>query len=61
MPAGFIYLVLERCVLGNSASEDLRVAGLRAVNVFMARSAKANGLDVATAAGDSMHSKGEWY
>ncbi|CAM9130173.1 unnamed protein product, partial [Hapterophycus canaliculatus] len=54
---GFINLVLERCVLVNSASEDLRVAGLRVVNVFMARSAKAKGLDVATAAGESMHSK----
>lgn len=59
MSPGFISLLLERCVLVNSASEDLRVAGLRAANVFMARSAKANGFNVATATGDSMHSKGE--
>lgn len=55
---GFLSLVLERCVLVSGASEDLRVAGLRAANVFMARSAKANERDGVTAAGESMHSKG---
>lgn len=51
--------MLERCVLVNGASEDLRVAGLRAANVFMARSAKANERDAVSAAGESMRSKGD--
>lgn len=44
-------LLLQRCVLTDGASEDLRVAGLRAANVFMARSAKANELDAKRAGG----------
>ena len=32
--------MLQRCILVEGASESLRVAGLRAANVFMARSAK---------------------
>lgn len=42
MRLGYLSLVLQRCVLIEAASEDLRVAGLRAANVFMARSAKAS-------------------
>lgn len=56
---GFLSLVLERCVLVDGASEDLRVAGLRAANVFMARSAKANERDGVAAGGESMDSKGD--
>lgn len=42
MRLGYLSLVLQRCVLMEAVSEDLRVAGLRAANVFMARSAKAS-------------------
>lgn len=56
---GFLSLVLERCVLVNGVSEDLRAAGLRAANVFMARSAKANERDAIAAGGEAMHSKGD--
>lgn len=56
--SGFVPLVLERCVLVNWTSEELRGAGLRVSNVFMARSAKANGLDASMAGGESMSSKG---
>ena len=38
---GFLALLMQRCVSADGASEDLRGAGLRAANVFMARSAKA--------------------
>lgn len=51
--------MLERCVLVNDVSEDLRAAGLRAANVFMARSAKANERDAIAAGGEAMHSKGD--
>ncbi|CAM9496985.1 unnamed protein product, partial [Ectocarpus fasciculatus] len=54
---GFVPLVLERCVLVNGTSEELRGAGIRLSNVFMARSAKANGLDASIAGGESMSSK----
>ena len=56
---GFSSLVLERCVLASGVSEDLRAAGLRAANVFMARSAKANERDAIAAGGETMHSKGD--
>eukprot|EP00752_Nemacystus_decipiens_P002115 g2019.t1 len=55
--AGFLSLVLERSVLVTGASEDLRVAGLRVANVFMARSAKANEREAVAAGGESMDSK----
>lgn len=51
--------MLERCVLVAGASEDLRVAGLRAANVFMARSAKANERDAVAAGNESMDSRGD--
>lgn len=46
--SGFLALVLQRCVLSDGVSEDLRVAGLRAASVFMARSAKVRTRNVAT-------------
>lgn len=59
---GFLALVLQRCVLSDGVSEDLRVAGLRAASVFMARSAKICARDAATGfikVGNSMSAKGE--
>ncbi|CAM9566448.1 unnamed protein product, partial [Ectocarpus sp. 13 AM-2016] len=54
---GFVPLVLERCALVKGTSEELRGAGLRASNVFMARSSKVNGLDASIPGGESMSSK----
>lgn len=49
-PLGFLALILQRCVLVEGVSEDLRVAGLRAANVFMARAGRAKECQVAIAA-----------
>lgn len=43
--SGFLAVLLQRCLLVENVSEDLRVAGLRTASVFMARSAKASGSD----------------